>query len=163
GGRRGGVLLVAPDEGAVVAAEAVHRAFEAGQVDAVARDHRGGDDLARDGLLPLLPAGLEVEAGQVVFAVALAVGVGHVDLTASVASGRRPRMTPFHPFLPSLLVNATGPSALPAAGRLRFAVVASPLGAGGGCGCWARSGPTASESSRATAARAARRIGSVRR
>src|SRR5262249_39069546 len=62
--------------------EAIERPFQRGEKHPVAVDDGRGDDLAGDLVFPQVLAGLQLETGEVVLAVALAVGVGHVDLAA---------------------------------------------------------------------------------
>src|SRR5262249_18879300 len=81
--RGGGVLRLLPDRGAAVLAEAVQGAVQGRRIDTAPGQDGGRDDLTAERLPPDLAAGAEVEGGEVVAAVAAAVGVGGVDTTAA--------------------------------------------------------------------------------
>src|SRR5262249_33600806 len=94
----GGVLLLLPGPGAVRPPEAVEAAFQRGQVDLSALDNGGRDDLSLDWLFPEFLTRFQVEAREVVVPVALAVGVGHVQL--AVGDGGHAHQRGREPFLP---------------------------------------------------------------
>ena len=77
--RRRGVSRLLPLDVAVVLADAVEGPVEGGEVNVAVGEDGGRDDLAFDRLFPVFLPGPEVEAGEVMLMVAVAVGVSHVD------------------------------------------------------------------------------------